>query len=213
MFFNSAPWHPDNDRRSPAGALTLVSLVLATAVPTLSAHASRAAEPDVRETRRPRHDDLHVRYAEARVRLAEADLRKFVEFNTRHPNGVSANHLARLEARVRALKEQAAAIRENPHGGAGAGQRARAKTASAIAEAELDAARRLAAERPGVVPASTLERLEILADVARLRVELWEDPANLPSPFDEMQMQIDQLTDLVMDLVDWTNDPVLPQAR
>jgi hypothetical protein len=50
-----------------------------------------------------------------------------------------------------------------------------------------------------------------LADVARLRLELWEDPANLPSPFDEMQ--IDQLTDPVMDLADWTNDRVLPQAR
>jgi len=52
-----------------------------------------------------------------------------------------------------------------------------------------------------------------LADVARLRLKLWEDPANLLSPFDEMHMQIDQLTDLAMDLADWTNDPVLPQAR
>ena len=52
-----------------------------------------------------------------------------------------------------------------------------------------------------------------LKPVARLRLEHWEDPANLPSPFDEMQMQIDQLTDLVMDLSGWTNDPVLPQAR
>jgi hypothetical protein len=191
----------------------MMSLVLATAVATWCAHSVSAAEPDARETRRPRHDDLHVRYADARVRLAEADLRKFVEFNTRHPKSVSANHLSRLEARVRALKEQAASIRENPHGGANAGQRARARMASTIAEAELGDARRLAAEHPGVVAASKLERLEILAEVARLRLELWEDPANLPSPFDEMQMQIDQLTDLVMDLSDWTNDPVLPQAR
>ena len=171
------------------------------------------AVADDEEAARPRHDELHVRYADARLRLANADLRKFLEFNERHPNAVSANHLTRLRARVRALDAQAEAIRENPHGGAGVGHKARARAAAAIAEAELSDTRRFAAEHPGMVPASTLERLELLAEVARLRVALWEDPANMPSPFDEMQMQVDQLTDLVMDLLDRTDDPILPEAR
>jgi hypothetical protein len=202
-----------------AGLATVMapaSVVLVTAVMACPAGIVGAAEPSNQGTSgadRPRHDDLHVRYADARLRLAEADLRKFVELNARHPRSVSAAHLSRLEARVRSLREQAAAVRENAHGGAGAGHKARARMAAAVADAELDGARRLAAEHPDAVPASALERLEIVADVARLRLALWEDPANLPSPFDEMQMQIDQLTDLVMDLVDWTDTPVLPQAR
>lgn len=206
--------------RAPSPAIRAISrgvplavLVLAAGVGASPGKALHAAEQEGREAGRPRHDDLHVRYADARVRLAEADLRTFVEFNARHPNAVSANHMVRLEARVRALKEQAAAIRENPHGGAGAGQKARARMSAAVAEAELDGTRRFAEEHPGMVPASTIERLEMLAEVARLRVALWNDPANLPSPFDEMQMQIDQLTDLVMDLLDRTDDPVLPEAR
>jgi hypothetical protein len=59
-----------------------------------------------------------------------------------------------------------------------------------------------------------VQRHETKAEIARLRLALWEDPANVPSIIDEMQMQIDQLTDHVVDLLDQIeNDRIIDSLR
>jgi hypothetical protein len=47
-----------------------------------------------------------------------------------------------------------------------------------------------------------VDRLRARVEIAELRVELWRDPAHVPSMTDRVQIQIDQLTDIIIDLLD-----------
>jgi hypothetical protein len=71
-----------------------------------------------------------------------------------------------------------------------------------IATEDLDAARAVRARSSDVVSDNELQQLEVKCEIARLRLEMWSDPSFRRSPIDAMQMQVDQITDFVVDAVD-----------
>lgn len=152
------------------------------------------------------HADLHARYAEARLRLARANLAKAEHLATTAPRQVNDLELASLRRRVTVLERHAAATRERPHGNAFDLAKAAVETAALQAETELAAARAANARRPDTVSAETLAQLDAAAELARARLAIWEDPSFLDSQEQRMQMQIDQLADDVFELIQRTDN-------
>ena len=194
-------------RRQAAALVTRLLLALACAG---SAQPLAAENPP---GDRSTHDKLHERYALARLELAELDLEKASLLDKEGEGGLVSDHdLRRLRTRVAVLKELVAITREHPHGTGILGQRVRAKASLKLAEEDLSLARTLHERNPGEFSALTVRRSEAKAEIARLRLALWDDPANVPSVIDEIQMQIDQLTDHVVDLLDQADNDRINDA-
>lgn len=199
-------------RHASVASLVATALAIAPAVVPASAQPPReppaagdadGTEPVDFSPRERQHAALHVRYAEARVRLAQADLEKARELNRQVPNAVSAIELAALEDRIALLEGLARDARERPHGNGLAVQRASSRDAARRALAAIETARRVkrsSGSDGSRITDIDLSRLELRAEVARLRAELWDDPVMVPSLIDEMQVQIEQLSEQVHDL-------------
>lgn len=188
----------------------LAGLVLSLAAVATVAHrgppagVATAQGPAVSGTRSPAeqaHADLHARYADARLRLAQANLAQAEHLAKTAAHQVNDLELASLRRRVAVLERHAAATRERPHGNAFELAKAAVETAALQAEKELTAARAANARRAGVVSAATIAQLEAAADLARARLAIWADSSFLSSPEERMQMQIDQLADDVFELI------------
>jgi hypothetical protein len=147
------------------------------------------------------HADLHARYAEARLRLAQANLAKAEHLADAAPHQVNDLELASLRRRVAVLERHSAATRARPHGNAFDLAKTAIEKAVLQAEKELTAARAANARRANTVSTHTLAQLEAAVEVARARLAIWEDPSFLDSPEERMQMQIDHLADEVFELV------------
>lgn len=160
---------------------------------------------------------IHVRYAEARLDLARLDLERAIEADeSAGGRGVSETDLRRLRARIRVLESQLEATRAAPHGNGIESQKARARIAAEVAEEDLRSAEEIRERMPAAFPEIDLRRARKRVEIARLRVDLLEDPENVPSLIDQMQLQIDQLTDHVLDLLDAVeqrNRTVIPGER
>jgi len=191
----------------PARIVGLVLTVAAIATVThrwLPSGEATAQAPTLTGTPSPAeqvHADLHARYAEARLRLAQANLAQAEHLASAAPHQVNDLELASLRRRVEVLERHAAATRARPHGNGFDLAKAAVETAALQAEKELAAARAANARRAGTVSATTLAQLEAAADLARARQAIWEDPSFLDSPQQRMQMQIDQLADDVFELI------------
>ena len=140
---------------------------------------------------------LHVRYAEARLRLAELKLAKGEELNRRTPGLLTETDMRRLRNRVEVLRAQVAATKDLPHGNGLSEQRAEAKAMARIAAEDLQAATAVHRRQPQAVSENDLRQCEVKAEIARLRADLWDDPTFRGSVVDVMQMQIDQIADVV----------------
>lgn len=145
---------------------------------------------------------VHERYAAARLRLAELKVARGEDLNRFMPGLLTQTDMRRLRNRVTLLREQIDATRRLPHGNAVDEQEVAARVRLRIATEDLDAARAVRARSSDVVSDNELQQLEVKREVARLRLELWSDNSFRESLVDVMQMQIDQLTDFVMDAVD-----------
>ena len=145
---------------------------------------------------------VHERYAAARLRLAELRSGKADDLNRRMPGLLTETDLRRLRNRVELLREQLETTRRQPHGSALETQQAAARVAVRTTADDVRAAQAVRARRPEAVSENDLEQLETKAEIARLRLEILSDPSLRQSPIDVMQMQIDQLTDFVVDAVD-----------
>jgi hypothetical protein len=197
----------ESSQGRPGRRLAALAIVLAASVaavvcrqphaPSTVAAQPAAGEPD---TLTRRHTELHVRYAEARLAAAIADLEKALDLVRVQPGLVAESEIRRLRSRVEVLRGHVEATRRQPHGNSVDLAVAAARTASDQAEHDLGRARSANALQPDAVSRRTIRQLETRADVARARVALWEDPAFLQSPLHVMQMQIDQLSDHVLDL-------------
>lgn len=194
--------------RAPRGILT-ACVALTLLVVAAIGRPSRADDPP-----RSEHDLLHQRYAEARLALAELDLEKATILDREGQGGIVSDYdWRRLRSRVAVLRELVAISRDRPHGTGLDGQRARAKAVAKVAEEDLEQARAIHDRQPDPLNEIGVRRAEAKAEIARLRVALWEDPANVPSIIDEMQMQIDQLTDHVIDLLDQVDNDRISDRR
>lgn len=165
--------------------------------PIAEAAPATTSEPD---TLTSQHTALHIRYAEARLRLAVADLEKALDLVRVQPGQVAESELRGLRNRVQVLQNHVEATRRQPHGNSFDLSQASARAAADQADDELGLARLANTRRPNAVSPHTLRQLEARADIAHARLALWEDPAFLKSPLQVMQMQIDQLTDQVLEL-------------
>lgn len=183
----------------PAARWGLV-VPLAVLLPLLAAAtAVRGAEPAAGDASAL----LHLRYAEARLKLARLDLERARAADAQAgARVVSETDLRRLEARIRVLEGQVEVNRAVPHGNGIHAQIARARAAAEVAEEDLRQARDLHERQPKAINPIDLDRYAARVEIAKLRVELLEDPENVPSIIDQMQLQLDQLTDHVLDLLD-----------
>jgi hypothetical protein len=145
---------------------------------------------------------VHERYAAARLRLAELKFARGEDLNRRIPGLLTETDMRRLRNRVVLLREQIGATRRIPHGNALDEQEAAARVRVRIATEDLEAARAVRARNPAVVSDNELQQFETKLEIAQLRLELWSDPSFRKSPVEVMQMQVDQLTDFVVDAVD-----------
>lgn len=180
----------------------------AAALPTAAAFAAAwllwaKAEPPAAPPPdgRPADAAIHERYAAARLRLAELHLARAEDLNTKTPGLLTQTDMRRLHNRVALLREQMHATARLPHGNALDTQQAAARLAARIAAEDLRAAQAVRARNPAALSENALQQLEAKAEIAQLRLEIWEDPSFRRSPADVMQMQIDQLTDFVVDAV------------
>ena len=163
-----------------------------------------AEEPSLAATPSPAekaHADLHAWYAEARLRLAQANLATAEDLARTAPGQVSELELASLRRRIEVLKRHVVTSRERAHGNGFDLAKAAATTAVSQAEDELAAARAANTRQAGTVSATTLRQLEAAADLAQARLAIWDDPSFLDSQLQVMQMQIDQLADEVFELI------------
>ena len=148
-----------------------------------------------------RHVGLHGRYADARLRLAETRLQRAAKINAIAPGQVTEADMRSLRTRVDLLREEAAETRDQPHGYGLAAQRSVARGAVRLAEQELAAAAAINGRRTDAIAPFDLRVRELRLEIARLRAEIWDDPAFLASPTDVLQMQIDQLADQLQDVL------------
>jgi hypothetical protein len=157
-----------------------------------------------------RHSDLHARYAAARLRLAETRLQRAERLNDISPRQLTEADMRSLRTRVELLRAEAAETREQPHGYGFAAQRTAAHGAVRLAEQELAATAAVNARRTDAMAPFDLRLREVRLEIARLRAEIWDDPAFLVSPTDVLQMQIDQLADQLHDVLhDVGNAPAI----
>ena len=70
-----------------------------------------------------------------------------------------------------------------------------------LGEQELAAAAAINGRRTDAIAPFDLRVRELRLEIARLRAEIWDDPAFLASPTDVLQMQIDQLADQLQDVL------------
>lgn len=176
----------------PTGVFLLLCLGLAT----------RAGEPESAPPVEPPDAVVHERYAEARLRLAELKVARAEELNRRFAGLLAEPDVRRLRNRVTLLRELRDATRSLPHGNGVDEQTAAARVRVAVAEKDLEAARAVRRRNEAAVSANEIEQLTVKVEIARLRLMLWSDPSFRGSPIRMMQMQVDQLTDFVVDAFD-----------
>ena len=177
----------------------------------LLAHAG--PPPTASRSSEPADAAVHERYAAARLRLAELKVARAEDLNRRMPGLLTQTDMRRLRNRVALLREQLDATQRNPHGNALDQQEAAARVRVRIAAEDLEVARAVRARNPAAVSDNEIQQLEAKCEIARLRLELWSDPSFRQSPVDVMQMQIDQLTDFVVDAVDSIDGAPAMQRR
>ncbi len=154
--------------------------------------------------------ELHSKYAETRLRLAEARLAKAEHLNSHMPGQVSESDLCSLRARIDLLRHELAETRRQPHGYGIAAQQRAAQVAVTLAEQNLEAARAVNRRQAGAVQPLDMRLRELHLEIARLRADIWDDPVFLASPTDMLQMQIDQLADQLQDVLhDVENAPAI----
>ena len=144
--------------------------------------------------------DLQLRYAVARLKLAELDLQRVVTLNRPTPNAIGALEITRLTNHVRLMQRQVEIAQGKPQSSAREVGLAAAELAVETAQADLDAARAANKRADGAVKKINLQRLETKLEIAQIRLELYQSPDFVPSPIDEMQWHIDQLTEQLIDL-------------
>jgi|694.fasta_scaffold35813_5 hypothetical protein len=156
---------------------------------------SGSGPPDER-----RHAEFHARYAASRLQLAAASLDKARALGRLIPRQVSQRELRSLERGVEVLRAHVDVTQRYPHGNSYTLARCMARAAKLQADEDLVAAHGANERHAGTVSREAMRVLEARAEVAAARLALWEDPAFLEAPLAVMQMQIDQLSDQMLEL-------------
>lgn len=143
---------------------------------------------------------LQVRYAVARLRLAELDLERALAINAAAAHAIGEREIARLRNHVALLERQVAIARRHPRTAARQVTIAAAEAGCADARADLAAAERAAERLPDSVSQLNIDRLRAKLDVATIRLELCQSPEYELSLLAELEWNVEQLTDELIDL-------------
>ena len=144
--------------------------------------------------------DVQVRYAMARLKLAELDLQRAITLNKPLANAIGGLEIARLTNHVRLMQRQLEIAQGKPQSSAREVGLVAAELACETAQVDLDAARAANSRTPGAIKDVNMQRLETKLEIAEIRLELYRNPSYVPSQIDEMQWHIDQLTEQLIDL-------------
>ena len=176
----------------------------------------RAADPDPQDRPVPVTDDvivdrppsaeavaaadLRVRYAMARLRLAELDLERALAANRTLPGAVGPREIHRLRNHIRLMRRHVEIAREQPRTAARQATTAAAEASRDNLRTDLEAALAANHRVPGAVSELNVKRLRARLELAEIRIALCKNPDYELSLLDEMQWNIDQLTDQLIDL-------------
>jgi len=182
------------------GVLAAVALGLPAAIASRPLRAADdAAVADASDESDPLNG-VRTRYAMARLKLAELDLQRAVKLNRPMANAIGSLEITRLTNHLRLMQRQLEIAQGKPQSSAREVGLAAAELAVETAQADLDAARAANKRTEGAIKEINVKRLETKLDIAEIRLELYRNPDFIPSPIDEMQWHIDQLTEQLLDL-------------
>ncbi len=145
-------------------------------------------------------EPIAVRYARASLELAKIELKKLVEQNKKVPRAVPAILVERAKMNVKVAEAQLEqAVGPSAAGTANVHIRY-AEERVRVAELEFEKAKEARRRNPDAVIELEVERLGLVAETARLRLAMWRDPVYLPSLLDQMQWQLDRLSEEIIEL-------------
>jgi hypothetical protein len=159
-----------------------------------------AGRPPVAAAQAESPADLQVRYALARLRLAELDLERALAANRETAGAIGERELERLRTHIEVMQKRLEIARAQPRTASRQAMVAAAEAACVNARGDLDAALRAKGRQDRSVSDLTIHRLRAKLELSEIRLELCQNPEYELSLLDEMQWNIDQLTDEVIDL-------------
>jgi hypothetical protein len=145
-------------------------------------------------------EDLQIRYALARLRLAELDLERALAANRDTAGAIGEREIERLRNHIAVMEKRLEIARARPRTASRQAMVAAAEAARDNARGDLESALRSRGRKDRSVSDLTVERLRAKLELAEIRLELCRNPEYELSLLDEMQWSIDQLTDQVIDL-------------
>jgi len=143
---------------------------------------------------------LHVSHAQACVRLAEAELAMSQEMNLMAADTVPQIRIEWLQANLEFARKQLEVAQQYEHGATLPLQLVYAEKTAALAERELEEAVFLNKNSPSRISQLNVKRLRAKAEIAALRLKMWRSDKYVHSLIDQMQWQIDRLTEQIIDL-------------
>lgn len=145
-------------------------------------------------------EDLQVRYALARLTLAELDLERALAANRDTAGAIGGREIERLRNHIDVMEKRLEIARARPRTASRQAMVAAAEAARDNARGDLESALRAQGREDRSINNLAIERLRAKLELTEIRLELCRNPAYELSLLDEMQWSIDQLTDQVIDL-------------
>ncbi|MGE5192216.1 MAG: hypothetical protein ACM3U2_06895 [Deltaproteobacteria bacterium] len=145
-------------------------------------------------------EPVAVRYARASQELAKIELKKLEEQNKRVPRAIPAIIVERAKINVKVAEAQV----EQAIGPSAAGtvnvHIRYAEERVRVAELEFEKSQEARRRNPDAISELEIERLGLVAETARLRLAMWRDPVYLPSLLDQMQWELDRVSEEIVEL-------------
>ncbi len=147
-------------------------------------------------------DSIAIEYAEACLELAKVELARAESLNRRVPNIVPRIRMDGLKRGVQLAQEQVRVaqsfgnIVNNPV------QLAFCETVAKDAQQRYTIAEQTRSQDPEAVSALELESLRLKAKTTNLRYRMWKERPYVPSMVEQMQWQINRLTEQIVELND-----------
>ncbi len=148
----------------------------------------------------PPEEPVAVRYARASLELAKIELKKLEEQNKKVPRVVPAIIVERAKMNVKVAEAQVEQAIGPSAGGTANVHIRYAEERVKVAELEFEKAKEARRRNPDAVIELEVERLRLVAETARLRLAMWRDPVYLPSLLDQMQWELDRVSEEVVEL-------------
>ena len=167
------------------------------ALPRAQRAYSQSAEPPPNKS-----DNLAADYAQACLELAEIEVKRAESMNRRVPNIVPHLRLEGLKRNVQLAQHQLRVAESYNNDVTNLVQLAFCEATAKDALERYRIAERARNQDPKAVSAFELESLRLKAKTTNLRYRMWKERSYVPSMVDQMQWQINRLTEQIVELND-----------